>query len=153
LGKFGLAALSRSDRDPDDRRDFYLYVDEFPMFATASVDTILSEARKYRLNLVLAMQYLDQVDRELLGAILGNVGNVIAFRVGAKDAVILEREFAPVFKADDLINLPHYNVYVRMMIDNKPAKPFSAKILEPEFLWPTGEHSHTTPSRNASREG
>lgn len=100
------------------------------MFATASIGTILSEARKYRLNLILAMQYLDQLDTELLGAVFGNVGNVITFRVGAKDAAMLAREFAPYFSSDDLINLPHYHVYVRMMIDGKPARPFSARALD-----------------------
>lgn len=134
IGKFALAALSRSDQAPDERRDFYFYVDEFPMFATASIETILSEARKYRLNLILAMQYLDQLDTRLLGAVLGNVGNLVVFRVGAKDAAILAREFAPVFSADDLISLPHYHVYVRMMIDGKPAKPFSARVLDVQLL-------------------
>ena len=130
IGKFGLAALSRSDQAPDDRRDFYCYIDEFPMFATASIETILSEARKYRLSLILAMQYLDQLDAELLGAVLGNVGNVVTFRVGAKDASVLGREFAPVFAAEDLISLPHYHVYIRMMVDGKPTKPFSARVLQ-----------------------
>jgi hypothetical protein len=134
LGKFALAALSRSDQEPDDRRDFYMYVDEFPLFATASIDTILSEARKYRLNMVLAMQYLDQVDSKLLGAVLGNVGNLVVFRVGAKDAPMLEREFSPVFSRDDLVSLPHYHAYVRMVIDGKPAKPFSARLLDPESV-------------------
>jgi len=130
IGKFALAALSRSDQAPDDRRDFYFYIDEFPMFATASIETILSEARKYRLALIMAMQYLDQLDTKLLGAVLGNVGNLVTFRVGAKDAPFLAREFASVFSSDDLMNLPHYHVYVRMMIDGKPAKPFSAKVLD-----------------------
>ena len=101
------------------------------MFATASIETILSEARKYGLCLTLAMQYLDQLDARLLGAVLGNVGNLITFRVGAKDAGMLAREFASVFSADDLMNLPHYHIYVRMMIDGKPARPFSAKVLDP----------------------
>ena len=130
IGKFALAALSRSDQAPDDRRDFYFYIDEFPMFATASIETILSEARKYLLALIMAMQYLDQLDTKLLGAVLGNVGNLVTFRVGAKDAPFLAREFASVFSSDDLMNLPHYHVYVRMMIDGKPAKPFSAKVLD-----------------------
>ncbi len=81
------------------------------------------------------MQYLDQLDTRLLGGVLGNVGNLIVFRVGAKDAVILAREFAPVFSSEDLMNLPHYHIYVRMMIDGKPAKPFSAQVLEMQSLW------------------
>jgi hypothetical protein len=131
IGKFALAALSRSDLEPDARRDFYLYVDEFAMFTTTSIETILSEARKYRLSLILAMQYLDQLSPKLLGSVLGNVGNLIAFRVGVRDAAILAREFSPVFSADDLANLPHHHIYVRMIIDGKPAKPFSARVLSP----------------------
>jgi hypothetical protein len=130
VGKFALAALSRSDLQPDKRSDFYLYVDEFPMFVTSSVDVILSETRKYGLALTVAMQYLDQLDTKLLGAVLGNVGNLIVFRVGAKDAFVIERELAPVFSAEDIISLPYYHAYIRMMIDGKPAKPFSAKILD-----------------------
>lgn len=130
IGKFALAALSRSDQAADERRDFYFYIDEFPMFATASIETILSEARKYRLAIIMAMQYLDQLDTGLLGAVLGNVGNLVTFRVGAKDAAMLAREFAPTFSSDDLMNLPHYHVYVRMTIDGKPAKPFSARVLD-----------------------
>jgi hypothetical protein len=130
IGKFALAALSRSDQAPDDRRFYAMYVDEFPMFATSSVDVILSESRKYNLSLTIAMHYLDQLDTKLLGAVLGNVGNLIVFRVGAKDASVLERELLPVFSAEDLISLPYYHAYIRMMIDGKPAKPFSAKILD-----------------------
>ncbi|MDO8496817.1 MAG: type IV secretion system DNA-binding domain-containing protein [bacterium] len=130
IGKFALAALSRSDQRPDKRRDFYCYVDEFPMFTTASIDIILSEARKYGLALILAMQYLDQLDTQLLGAVLGNVGNLVVFRVGAQDAAVLGRELAPVFSGEDLMDLPYYHAYIRMMIDGKPAKPFSARLLE-----------------------
>jgi hypothetical protein len=130
IGKFALAALSRSDQRPEQRRDFYCYVDEFPMFTTASIDIILSEARKYGLALILAMQYLDQLDTKLLGAVLGNVGNLVVFRVGAQDAAVLGRELAPVFSGEDLIDLPYYHAYVRMMIDGKPAKPFSARVLD-----------------------
>jgi len=132
IAKFALAALSRSDQAADARQDFYCYIDEFPMFATASIEIILSEARKYRLSLILAMQYLDQLDTKLLGSVLGNVGNMVIFRVGAKDAGILERELAPLFSREDLLDLPFYHAYVRMMIDGKPAKPFSARILEAE---------------------
>jgi hypothetical protein len=130
IGKFALAALSRSDQPSEERRDFYCYVDEFAMFTTASIDVILSEARKYGLAMILAMQYLDQLDSKLLGAVLGNVANLIVFRVGAKDASMLGRELAPVFSAEDLLDLPYYHAYVRMMIDGKPAKPFSVKILD-----------------------
>jgi type IV secretory pathway VirB4 component len=134
VGKFALAALSRSDQLPDERRDFYMYVDEFPMFATTGIDIILSEARKYRLALIMAMQYLEQLDSKLLGAVLGNVGNLVILRCGARDAAILARELAPVFSAEDLLNLPYYHAYIRMMIDGKPAKPFSARILDAGFV-------------------
>jgi hypothetical protein len=130
IGKFALAALSRSDQTPEQRRDFYCYIDEFPMFATASIDVILSEARKYGLSLILAMQYFDQLDTKLRGAVLGNVGNLVVFRVGPQDASILGKELAPVFDAEDLLDLPYYHAYIRMMIDGKPVKPFSAKILD-----------------------
>jgi hypothetical protein len=128
IGKFALAALSRADTRPDARRDFYMYIDEFPMFATGSVDTMLSEARKYRLNLVLAMQYLDQLEPRILGSVLGNIGNLIVFRVGAKDASILAREFTPTFAAEDLVSIPYHKAYVRMMIDGVPSRPFSARM-------------------------
>jgi hypothetical protein len=131
VGKFALAALSRSDTPPAQRRDFYCYIDEFPMFATASLDTMLSEARKYRLSLILAMQYLDQLDTKLLGSVLGNVGNLVVFRLGAKDAGLFERELTPEFSREDLVSLPYYRAYVRMMIDGKPSKPFSARMFEP----------------------
>jgi hypothetical protein len=134
VGKFALAALSRSDQPPDERRDFYMYIDEFPMFATGSIDVILSEARKYRLSLTVAMQYLQQLDEGILGAVFGNIGNLVIFRVGAQDARVLERELAPVFSAEDLLDLPYYHAYVRMMIDGKPAKPFSARILPPPSM-------------------
>jgi hypothetical protein len=129
VGKFALAALSRTDQAPNDRRDFYCYIDEFPMFATESIDTMLSEARKYRLNLILAMQYLEQIDTKLLGSVLGNVGNLVVFRVGVKDAKVLAGEFVPKFLPEDLVTLPYYHAYIRMMIDSKPAKPFSAEML------------------------
>lgn len=131
IGKFALAALSRSSQPPEERRPFYLYIDELPMFATASIETILSEVRKYGLALTMAMQFCEQLEPRILGAVFGNVGNVIAFRAGAKDAGILAREFEPVFSAEDLMNLPHYHIYVRMMIDGKPARPFSARVLDP----------------------
>lgn len=133
LGKFGLAALSRSDQAPATRRPFYLYVDELPLFATSSIETILSESRKYGLAMTMAVQYLEALDPKLLAAVLGNVGNLVVFRVGAKDATILEREFIPTFNRDDLISLPYHHVYVRMMVDGKPAMPFSAKILNPDW--------------------
>jgi hypothetical protein len=132
IGKFALAALSRSDQSLNDRRDFYMYIDELPMFATSSIDIILSEARKFRLSLTMAIQYFEALDTGLRAAILGNVGNLVVFRVGPQDANILGRELAPTFSAEDLLELPYYHAYVRMMIDGKPTKAFSAQILDAE---------------------
>jgi hypothetical protein len=131
ITKLQLAAMSRVDMPMEDRKDFYLYVDEFQNFATESFATILSEARKYRLSLTLAHQYIDQLDEKVRFAIFGNVGTMVVFRVGASDAEVLETEFAPDFEASDFVNLPNYNVYIRLMIDGVTSKPFSAVMLPP----------------------
>lgn len=107
-------------------------IDEWPLFATSSVDTILSEARKYGLALVIAMQYLEQLEPKLVASTLGNIGNLVVFRVGVKDAAILERELTPVFSRDDLVNVPYHHFVARLMIDHKPARPFSGKVVRPE---------------------
>jgi len=130
VGKFGLAALSRADIPIEQRRDFYLYVDEFPSFATSSFSTILAEARKYRIALIVAMQYFDQLDPKLAGALLGNVGNLLVFRVGVKDASMLAKELFPVFQAEDLVTMPYYRMYVKLIVDGKPTRPFSASVVK-----------------------
>ena len=130
VAKFGLAALSRADIPIGERRDFYLYVDEFPSFATSSFSTILAEARKYRLALVVAMQYLDAIDTKLLAALLVNIGNLIVFRVGVKDAATLAKELFPVFEPEDLLSVPYYRMNVRLTVDGMPARPFSAKVVK-----------------------
>jgi hypothetical protein len=127
--KIGLAALSRSSLPEAGRRDFYLYADEFPSFTTASFAGMLAEMRKYHVGLVLAHQYLEQVDETVRGAILGNVGTTIAFRVGLPDALLLEKEFYPEFEATDLIKLPNYRIYLKLMIDGVVSKPFSAHTI------------------------
>ncbi len=127
--KFSLAALSRADVPEADRRDFYLYIDEFPSFSTTTFAGMLSEMRKYRLNLVLAHQYMAQVDEPVHDAILGNAGTIVAFRIGLSDALVLEKEFHPEFSAHDLVNLPNYHVYLKLMIDGVASKPFSAVTL------------------------
>src|SRR3989441_411433 len=127
--KIGLAALSRAELAETDRRDFYLYVDEFPTFTTSSFAGMVSEMRKYHVGLVLAHQYMEQLDETLRGAILGNVGTTIAFRVGMSDAEVLEKEFYPEFAASDLVNLPNYHIYLRLMIDGVVSKPFSAQTM------------------------
>ena len=132
IAKMGLTALSRQDTPEEQRRDFYLYVDEFQSFATSSFADILSEARKYHLNLILANQYLDQIDEKVRDAIFGNVGTIISFKVGLEDAKFLAEEFYPVFNQEDLINLPCYSIYLKLMINSKTSKPFSADSLKPE---------------------
>ena len=124
-----LAALSRADISEEQRKPFYLYVDEFHSFVTLSFVDILSEARKYGLNLILTHQYITQIDERIRDAIFGNVGTVIAFRVGADDASYLEKEFFPVFNNSDLTNLPNYETYLKLMIDGKTSTPFSATTI------------------------
>ena len=124
-----LAALSRSNVREHERRPFYLYVDEVHNFLTQSFADILSESRKYGLNLVLAHQYVGQLKEEVRNAILGNIGTIISFRVGADDAKYLTREFAPVFDEMDFVNLPNYHIYLKLMIDGVTSQPFSAVTL------------------------
>ncbi|MEK9168384.1 MAG: type IV secretion system DNA-binding domain-containing protein [Patescibacteria group bacterium] len=135
ITKLQLAAMNRVNLPIEKRRDFYLYVDEFQNFSTESFANILSEARKYRLNLILAHQYISQLvnDRntKVRDAVFGNVGTIACFRIGADDAEYLEREFTPEFVAQDLVNLAKYHIYVKLMIDGVASKPFSAETLEP----------------------
>ncbi|PIU98356.1 hypothetical protein COS61_01865 [Candidatus Wolfebacteria bacterium CG03_land_8_20_14_0_80_40_12] len=131
ITKLQLAAMSRVDSPMEKRKDFYLYVDEFQNFSTESFANILSEARKYRLNLILAHQYIEQLHEKVKPAIFGNVGTIVCFRVGAEDAEFLEKEFLPEFNARDLVNLTKYNIYAKLMIDGVASKPFSAETLEP----------------------
>lgn len=131
ITKIQLAAMSRVDLPEEERRDFYLYVDEFQNFTTPTFAKILSEARKYRLNLILTNQYLAQMIDVVRDAIFGNVGTLIAFKVGAPDASFLAKEFAPIFSDNDLINLDKYNIYLKMSIDGVTCRPFSAQTLPP----------------------
>ena len=131
ITKLQIAAMSRVDIPETDRKDFYLYVDEFQNFATESFANILSEARKYRLNLILGHQYITQMEEEIRDAVFGNVGTLAVFRVGAEDAEFLEREFSPEFMATDLVNLSKYNIYIKLMIDGVASHPFSAETLPP----------------------
>jgi hypothetical protein len=126
VSSFNLAALSRAEMSEANRRDFFLYLDEFHSFTTLSLATMLSELRKYRLGLVLAHQYLAQLEEPIRDAIIGNVGTLIAFRVGAADAEMLEKEFLPEFRAEDFTALPNFAIYLRMMIDGTASRPFSA---------------------------
>lgn len=131
ITKIQLAAMSRVDISESERRDFYLYIDEFQNFSTDSFANILSEARKYRLNLIMAHQYIEQLGDVVKAAVFGNVGTLIAFRVGANDAEDLVKEFTPTFSEEDLVNLPKYEMYLRLMIDGITSNPFSAKGLPP----------------------
>lgn len=138
ITKIQLAAMERVRIPTEQRKDFYLYVDEFQNFATESFASILSEARKYRLNLVVAHQYIGQLMTgevtKVRDAVFGNVGTMISFRVGAADAEFLEKEFEPEFNAQDIINLPNYNVYLKLMVDGITSRPFSALTLPPLAL-------------------
>jgi len=126
-----MAALSRADTPETERRGFYLYVDETHNFVTFSFADILSEARKYGLNLVLAHQYIEQLDQKIRAAIFGNTGTIISFRVGADDAKYLAREFYPVFDETDLVNLANYHIYLKLLIDGVTSRAFSANTLGP----------------------
>ncbi len=135
ITKIQLAAMERVRIPEEKRRDFYLYVDEFQNFATDAFTNILSEARKYRLNLIIAHQYIGQLVTEtttaVRDAVFGNVGTMVSFRVGAADAEFLELEFTPEFLQADLISLPNYNIYTKLMIDGITSRPFSAKTIAP----------------------
>jgi len=153
ITKLQLAAMSRVDIPEEERKDFYLYVDEFQNFSTESFANILSEARKYRLNLILAHQYIGQLVRDqntvVRDAVFGNVGTMICFRVGAADAEFLEKEFIPEFKLNDLVNLGFANIYLKLMIDGVTSRPFSATTLPP---FPKPEKSHKEKIIKVSRE-
>ncbi|MFC1632959.1 CxxC-x17-CxxC domain-containing protein [Patescibacteria group bacterium] len=131
ITRIQLAAMSRANVPEEEREDFYLYVDEFQNFATESFAAILSEARKYRLNLIVAHQYIEQMDEKVRDAIFGNVGTMIIYRVGAADAEFLEPEFTPNILQENIVNLEKYKVYMKLMIDGIASRPFSAITLPP----------------------
>jgi len=136
ITKIQLAAMERVRIPEDERKDFYLYVDEFQNFATDSFASILSEARKYRLNLTIAHQYIGQLVSDtttaVRDAVFGNCGTLLVFRVGASDAEFLENEFAPEFEVQDLVNLPNRNIYVKLMVNGITTRPFSGTTLPAE---------------------
>ncbi|MBU4347404.1 type IV secretion system DNA-binding domain-containing protein [Patescibacteria group bacterium] len=131
ITKIQLAAMSRVNIREEERKDFYLYIDEFQNFTTDSFANILSEARKYRLNLIMAHQYIEQLGDMVKAAVFGNVGTLVVFRVGAIDAEELVKEFTPTFIEEDLVNLPKYEMYLKLMIDGVASDPFSARGLPP----------------------
>ncbi len=128
IPKILVAAMSRQEMPEPERRDFYLFVDEFQNFATPDFATILSEARKYHLNLTVANQFIGQMDEEVKNAVFGNVGSLISFRVGVTDASYLQREFQPVFGESDLINVERFHAYMKTIVDNEPVPPFSVDM-------------------------
>jgi hypothetical protein len=128
VSHIALAGLSRSDQSEEGRRDFAVLLDEFQLFSTQALTTMLSELRKYRVSMVLSTQYLSAIDPPILDAVLGNVGTIISFRVGASDAAQLARELGEPVTPADLTGLPRYDVYVRLLIDGEPSRAFSASI-------------------------
>ncbi|MBU4348580.1 TraM recognition domain-containing protein, partial [Patescibacteria group bacterium] len=132
VGKILMAAMSRADVETKERKDFNLYIDEFQNFTTDSIATILSEARKYRLNLIIAHQFIAQILEKIRDSVFGNVGSIIAFRVGPDDSEFLEKQFAPVFNKNDLMNIDNFNAHVKLLISNQTSKPFNIKIFPPE---------------------
>lgn len=131
VGKILMAALSRVDTFGKQMHPFYLYIDEFQNTTTPSIATILSEARKYKLSLTMAHQFIAQLDEKIKDAVFGNVGSMAVFRIGAEDAEYLEKQFEPVFKAHDIMNIDNMNCYVKMLSQGKPVRPFNI-----EFSWP-----------------
>ncbi|MEK7077288.1 MAG: TraM recognition domain-containing protein, partial [Patescibacteria group bacterium] len=129
-GKLLMAALSRVDiPDVNQRRDFNLYIDEFQNFTTDSIATILSEARKYRLNLTIAHQFIAQLDEKIRDAVFGNVGSQIIFRIGVQDAEFLVKQFEPIFSQNDLISIDNFNAYAKILVNGETTKPFNVKTL------------------------
>lgn len=133
VGKILQSALSRADIPEKDRRDFYLYIDEFQNYTTNSIATILSEARKYRLNLTVAHQHISQLKDNIRDAVFGNIGNLVAFRVGVPDTEILSKHFNPNFDERDLISIENLNAHAKILIQGEPSKPFNFK-----FTWTEG---------------
>jgi len=131
VSKLQIAAMMRANMPESQRQDFYLYIDEFQNFSTDAFCNILSEARKYRLNLIIAHQYIEQLLETVAAAVFGNVGSMVCFNIGAEDAKILEAEFEPEFVIADLVNLGKYEIALRLMIDGIMSRPFSANTLPP----------------------
>lgn len=125
VSTLSLAGLSRADLPPEQRQPFFLYVDEFQNFTTLAFVNMMAELRKYGLGLTLANQHFAQLEPEVRAAVLGNAGTLISFRVGPEDAQVLAREFQPVFGVEDLLNLPNRHLYLKLMIDGAPSRPFS----------------------------
>ena len=138
IGKILFAALSRVDMPEEERKDFYLYIDEFQNYITESISIILSENKKYKLNLILAHQFLAQLvkskdrDTGVKDAVFGNVGTLIAFRIGVEDAEVMAKQMAPVVTQYDLVNMPKFTCYIKLLIDNQNPPAFNFNPIMPE---------------------
>lgn len=131
VSKMQMAAMKRARISEEERKDFYLYVDEFQNFTTDSISTILSEARKYKLNLIIAHQYIPQLTDQIKNAVFGNIGSIGSYRIGAEDAEFLEKQFEPGFSRFDLVNLDNFTLIMKMMINNKISTPFKMEVVKP----------------------
>ncbi len=148
VGKMLMSALSRVDIPQEERKDFNLYIDEFQNVTTDSISTILSEARKYRLNLVIAHQFIAQLQDKIRDAVFGNVGSMVMFRVGSEDAEKLVKQVEPVFSQNDLISIDNFNAFVKLLIDGQPARPFNMRVLPA----PKGENAVRDRIKEISRQ-
>jgi type IV secretory pathway TraG/TraD family ATPase VirD4 len=129
VSTLGLAAFSRAESNPEDRRPYFIYMDEFQSFTTLMLANMMSELRKYGVGLVLAHQYMDQLEVDIRHAVLGNAATLISFRVGPDDAAVLAKEFQPIFGVQDMLNLANRDIYLKLMIDGAPCLPFSAETI------------------------
>lgn len=132
VGKLLLASFSRTDIDERERKDFFLYIDEFQNVTTKSIATILSEARKYRLSMTMTHQFIGQLDEDIKKAVFGNVGSLMAFRIGSEDGEFMEKQFLPEFSARDLLSLDNYRAYVKLLVAGKTSRPFSMRTYAPQ---------------------
>jgi hypothetical protein len=146
VSKFLQAAFSRVDSHGNDLPTFYMYIDEFQNFATPSISTILSEARKYKLSLTIAHQFIAQLEEQIRDAVVGNVGTKISMRIGTTDAEFLEKQFAPTFSAQDLENLPNRNAVCALLVNGTPARPFTLETV----ALPTFDYTHVPALKDIS---
>src|SRR3989338_8026314 len=152
VGKLLIAALSRVDLPENTRKDFYLYIDEFQNFTTESIGVILSEARKYHLNLIVAHQFIKQLKENIRDAVFGNVWSIVAFRIGPDDADFMKNKFEPVFTPQDLINIDNLNAYASLLINGQTTRPFNIKLnTEKVFILPEGAHDSALAVKQMSR--
>lgn len=135
LTSLASSAFSRIDTPEDDRIPFFCYLDEFQNYTTVSLVDMLSELRKFKLGLIMAHQYISQLDLKIRDAVLGNVGSIVCFRLGQADARFMEKEFSPIFSASDFVNLANYDIYLKLMIDGSPSVAFSATTLQAHHIW------------------